>query len=96
MEQIIEILKLLVIATLAIGYLVKILKGKKADSILSSLINVIDRFGTTNLKTQIATTMVRTELNNAVALDKVVQKVTKGKKASKIWKVIKFVIPFVL
>lgn len=96
MDQVIEILKLLIIATLAIGYVVKILKGKKADKVLGSLVNVIDHLGNTSFKQEISTLMDKTEKGNAIALDKVVQKVTKGKKANKIWEIIKFAIPFVL
>lgn len=96
MENITEILKLLIITALAIGYLVKIFKGEKANDILGSLINSIEHLGSKDLKKKIGTEMAKTEMKNFAALDNVVQKVTKGKKANKIWDVIKFIVPFVL
>lgn len=96
MEQVVEVLKLLIIATLAIGYIIKILKGKNADNILGSLVNVIERLGSKDIKKEISMVMAKTETNNAAALNSVVQKVTKGPKKNAIWEVIKFVVPFVL
>lgn len=96
MENFIDILKLLIVAALALGYIVKILKGKQADGILTSLITTIEQLGNKPVKQEISKIMRTHQLNHAKTLDNKVQTVVKSNKKNALWDVIKIIVPFVL